>query len=136
MKNSRRSRILHQHNCSQGTHQQSRVQHSNDQRMHKGGNQTLPFKNIPWRVKIEFMYFVVLWLNAFPVQTEVLAIHSPHELLVRWSLDYKKHCRVIPGRCCKVHNESLPSDRMTAQMHEAIAVGPTGNLQEVLNSSA
>ena len=28
-----------------------------------------PFKHIPKRVKIEFVYFIVLWLNAFPVRT-------------------------------------------------------------------
>jgi hypothetical protein len=44
---------------------------------------TLPFENIPRQMKIEFMYFVVLWLNAFPVQSRVLVIHSPWELLVR-----------------------------------------------------
>ncbi len=28
---------------------------------------TLPFKDIPQWMKIKFIYFVVLWLNAFPV---------------------------------------------------------------------
>ncbi len=28
---------------------------------------TLPFKHIPQRMKIELIYFIVLWLNAFPV---------------------------------------------------------------------
>ncbi len=38
---------------------------------------TLPFDNIPWRMKIKFAYFIVLWLNAFPVKTGVLSIYSP-----------------------------------------------------------
>ena len=28
---------------------------------------TLPFSHVPKRMKIEFVYFVILWLNAFPV---------------------------------------------------------------------
>ncbi len=60
----------------------------------------LPFDNIPWRMKIKFVYFIVLWLNAFPVKTGVLLIYSPRELLVFWRLDYKKHCRVLPGTYC------------------------------------
>ncbi len=49
-----------------------------------------PFEHIPKRVKIEFVYFMVLWLNAFPVRTSILSKYSPQELLVRWRLDYKK----------------------------------------------
>jgi hypothetical protein len=29
---------------------------------------TLPFSNIPWHMKIKFVYFMVLWFNAFPVK--------------------------------------------------------------------
>ncbi len=47
-----------------------------------------PFDNIPWRMKIKFVYFIVLWLNAFPVKTGVSSIYSPLALLVRWHLDY------------------------------------------------
>jgi hypothetical protein len=36
---------------------------------------TLPFCNIPRRVKIEFICFIVLWLNAFPVRMGVSATY-------------------------------------------------------------
>ena len=58
---------------------------------------TLPFEYIPRRLKMEIIYFVVFWLNAFPVKTGVSSVHSPRELLVRCMLDYAKHCRVLPG---------------------------------------
>ncbi len=29
------------------------------------------FEHIPKRVKIDFVYFIVLWLNAFPVRTGI-----------------------------------------------------------------
>jgi len=90
---------------------------------------TLPFEYIPRRLKIEIIYFVVLWLNAFPVKTGVSSVHSPRELLVRWKLDYAKHCRVLPGTYCEVHDEPLPSNSMTPRTHACIACGPTGNLQ-------
>jgi hypothetical protein len=36
-----------------------------------------PFKHIPKRVKIEFVYFIMLWLNAFPVRMGILLKYSP-----------------------------------------------------------
>jgi hypothetical protein len=44
---------------------------------------TLPFENIPRQRKIEF---------AFPVKSGVSDKISPCELLLRWQLNYKKHC--------------------------------------------
>jgi hypothetical protein len=91
---------------------------------------TLPFKHIPRRMKIEFVYFTVLvWLNAFPVKTRILATYSPWELLVRWWLDYAKHCWVMPRTYCEVHDEPVLSNTMTACTHKGIALEPTGNLQ-------
>jgi hypothetical protein len=58
---------------------------------------TLPFQHIPRRMKIKFVYFMVLWLNAFSVKDGILAAYSPRELLVRWRMDYSKHCRVLTG---------------------------------------
>jgi len=58
---------------------------------------TLPFQHLPRRMKIEFIYFMVLWLNTFPVKNGISSMFSPRELLVRWCLDYAKHCRV-PGK--------------------------------------
>ncbi len=90
---------------------------------------TLPFQHIPRRMKIEFIYFMMLWLNAFPVKDGILAAFSPWELLMRWQMDYSKHCRVFPGTYCEVHDEPPPSNTMTPQTQEAIAMGPMGNLQ-------
>jgi hypothetical protein len=90
---------------------------------------TLPFSHMPRRMKIEFVYFIVLWLNAFPIKSGILSTFSPRELLVRWHLDYKKHCRVLPGTYCEVHDEPVPTNTMTPRTHECIDLGPTGNLQ-------
>jgi len=42
----------------------------------------LSFEYISRRLKMEFIYFVVLWLNAFPEKSGVSATYSPWELLV------------------------------------------------------
>jgi hypothetical protein len=45
---------------------------------------TLPFTHIPQQMKIEFIYFIVLWLNTFPARTGISDWFSPQELPVRW----------------------------------------------------
>jgi hypothetical protein len=58
----------------------------------RGSLATLPFKHTPRRMKIEFIYFIVLWLNAFLVKSGISSTFSLHKLLLWWKLDYKKHC--------------------------------------------
>jgi len=41
----------------------------------------------------------------------------------------KKHCRILTGSYCEVHDEPDPSNTMVPKTHEAIVHGPTGNLQ-------
>jgi hypothetical protein len=45
---------------------------------------TLPLENLPRRMKIEFIYFMVLWMNTFPVKSGVSDKISPRELMLRW----------------------------------------------------
>ena len=49
----------------------------------------LPFSHIPKRMKIDFVYFVILWLNEFPVKLGISQTILPRELLMRWRLDYE-----------------------------------------------
>ena len=90
---------------------------------------TLHFSHIPKRMKIEFVYFAILRLNAFLVKLGISQTISPRELLMHWRLDHKKLCRVQQGTYCEVHNESVPKNTMVWCTHEAIALGPTDNLQ-------
>ena len=90
---------------------------------------TLPFSHVPKRMKINFIYFVIPWLNAFLVKSGISQTISPQELLMHWRLDYKKHCWVQQGTYCEVHDEPVPTNTMVWRSHEAIALGPTGNLQ-------
>ena len=58
---------------------------------------TVPYKHVPQRMKIEILYFVVLWPNAFPVKSDISAVYSPCKLITRWRMDYKNYCRVEVG---------------------------------------
>ena len=89
---------------------------------------TLPFTYIPRRIKIEIVYFVTLWLNAFPVKSGVSETFSPREILLRWRMDSKNHCRVLPGSYCEVHDNPNTYNTTVSRTHEGIALGPTGNL--------
>jgi hypothetical protein len=90
----------------------------------------LPFTHIPRSMKIEFVYFTVLWLNAFLVKTGISSTNLPREILVHWRLDYKKHCRVLLGTYCEVHDKPNPLNSMVGRTHEGIALSLTGNLQD------
>ena len=90
---------------------------------------TLPFTYIPRRIKIEFVYFVTLWLNAFPVKSGVYETFSPREILLRWRMDGKKHSRVLSGLYYEVHAEPNPSNTTVSRTHEGMALVPTGYLQ-------
>jgi hypothetical protein len=94
---------------------------------------TLPFSNVPKRMKIEFVCFIVLWLNAFPVKTGISAVYLPQELLVRWQLYYKKHCCLLPGTYFEVHDEPTPTNTMAWQTHECIALGLQGTCRSALS---
>ena len=40
-----------------------------------------------------------------------------------------KHCQVQPGTYCEVHDKPVPTNTMVWRTHEAITLGPMGNLQ-------
>jgi hypothetical protein len=78
---------------------------------------TLLFQHLPRHMNIEFIYFMVLWLNALPVKNEISSVFLLRGLLVQWRMDYSKHCRVLPGTYCDVHDEPSPSNMMMPWTH-------------------
>jgi hypothetical protein len=50
---------------------------------------SLLFSHIPKRMKIGFVFFVILWLNAFSVKSGISQTILPRELLLHWRLDYE-----------------------------------------------
>ena len=90
---------------------------------------SLPFEDIARLIVTKAVYFVVLWLNLFPVRNRVSKVHSPPSIVTRTKLSWKRHCKVLFGTYCDVHDEPDPSNDMTPRTHEGIAAGPTGNIQ-------
>lgn len=90
---------------------------------------TLPYPKLPKRMVVELLYFITMWLNAFPVKNGISQKWSPRELLRRHRLDATRHCRAEFGAYCEVHDEPTPSNTMQRRTHAAICLGPTGNIQ-------
>ena len=44
-------------------------------------------------------------------------------------MDAKKHCRILPGSYCEVHDDPNPSNTTVIRNHEGISLGPTRNIQ-------
>ena len=95
----------------------------------RGTAALLPFTHLPKRIKIELVYFVIFWLNAFPSKVGVSRQYSPQELVLRLKVDYKKHCWILFGSYCEVHDEPDSLNLMKPRTHPAIALRPSGNLQ-------
>ena len=73
---------------------------------------------------------MILWLNVFTVKSGISQTILLRKLLMRWHLDYKKHCQVQPGTYCEVHNKPVSTNTMAWRTLHAIALGPMGNMQE------
>ena len=63
----------------------------------------IPYKLLPKLGVIELMYFCVMWMNSFPVKSEISEKWSPREIVSRHKLDAKIHYKVPFGVYCEVH---------------------------------
>ena len=90
---------------------------------------TLPFSHLHKQIVIHLVYFVVLWLNAFPAKSGISGKLSPREIVTHKKLDYDKHCQVNFGSYVEAHNDPDITYDMMPRTHESIALGPSGNMQ-------
>jgi hypothetical protein len=90
---------------------------------------TLPFKKMPQIMLIELIYYIVLWLNAFPKKSGVSGTLLPCESVMRHKLNFTKHCRAQFGSYYEAHDEPVLTNTMVTRSTPAIVLGPTGNLQ-------
>ena len=90
---------------------------------------TLPFESVPKLTATNIVYFVVLWLNAFPVRNIIFKKHSPRLIVICNKLNWKQHFKMPFFTYCEVPDELDPSNDMTPRTHKGIAIGPTGNIQ-------
>ena len=94
---------------------------------------TLPYTRLPQQMLIHLLHHVVMWLNNFPVKGGVSDRFSPRELILRHSLDVKRHCRAPFGAYCETHEDNTPTNSMKTRGMPSICLGPTGNRQGTYN---
>ena len=90
---------------------------------------TLFFQYLHKMIVTNIVYFLFIWVNALPVKNGVSNKHSPLVIVVHTNMIWKKHFKVVLGAYCEIHNETGPSNSMVPCTHQAIALGPTSNLQ-------
>jgi hypothetical protein len=89
--------------------------------------QTLPFKNMPKKMRIALIHNVVFWLNNIP---KVGQEHSPKDLVFGDQLlHYKVVCRIPFGAYAQVHDDQSITNTMESRTTGAIILGTTGNIQ-------
>jgi hypothetical protein len=89
---------------------------------------SLPFNALPPKVLIHSVLFVTKQLNLFPVKGSVSAQFSPKQILTGEVVHYK-FCSMPFGQYCQISEEDAPRNSLAARTQEAIALGPSGNVQ-------
>lgn len=87
----------------------------------------LPFDVLPEQMAIHLVITVVFCINAFAWQGGVPKPLSPMTLVGGVALDYNKHFHAIFGEYLHTYEET--TNGMDPRTVEAIALGPSGNLQ-------
>jgi hypothetical protein len=65
-----------------------------------------------------------MWLNNFPVAGGISDRFSPREIILRHSLDAKRHCRAPFGAYCETHKDNTPTNSMKTRGMPSICLGP------------
>ena len=89
--------------------------------------QTLPYQNIPRKMRISLIHNVVYWLNNVPKMGQD---YSPRDLIFgEQVLNYNTVCRIPFGAYAQVHDDQSITNTMESRMTGAISLGSTGNAQ-------
>ena len=81
---------------------------------------------------IHLLYFCVMWLNATPKPNGLLDQFFLRELILRLCLDFNKHFRGDFSEYIQAHEDPDVTNDMKERTHNALYLGPTGNLQGLL----
>ncbi len=71
------------------------------------------FKKMPRIILIELIYYVLLWMNAYPTKSGVSMMLSTLKIIYRHKLNFVKHCKAQFGTYCKAHNEPTPTNTLS-----------------------
>jgi hypothetical protein len=96
----------------------------------------LPYKRIPRVMLDHLLMAVTMMLNVFPAKGGVSEYYSPHVLMNKTDLDYKKHCMIPFGAYVQAFQENKPSNTLEARAIDGIYLRPMRNRQgghEIMN---
>ena len=74
------------------------------------------------------VYFVVLWVNAFPVNNGIYSNLPPRDIVARNNLDCNKHYQPTFRVYCEVNGKPYLSNTIITYAYEAIDLVPTGKI--------
>jgi hypothetical protein len=84
---------------------------------------------MPDQFVIHLLYFVTLWINAFPSDSGVSDAYSPREIVTGMKMDYAKHCKARFGSYVEASDDPTITNTLRDRTSPCIVLGPTGNLQ-------
>ena len=70
---------------------------------------------------------MVMMINAHVDKSGISDVYSPRELVLRWQLDWTKHCRAPFGVYCIAYDDPTITNTQEERATEAICLGLTGN---------
>jgi hypothetical protein len=90
----------------------------------------LPYADcMPDQMVIHLMYFVCMWINAFPSENGVSTQYSPREIVTGTKMDYSKHCKALWGSYVEASKDADITNTLKQRTYPCIVLGPTGNFQ-------
>jgi hypothetical protein len=89
--------------------------------------QMLWYSDLPKRMKIAMVHYVVFWLNLIPKSDQD---YSPKDLILgEQKIDYKVLCQLPFGAFVQLHDDKEITNNMESRTTRATNLGPTRNVQ-------
>jgi hypothetical protein len=93
--------------------------------------QTLPYHDLPKKMKIAMIHYIVFWLNLIPKSDQD---YLPKDLIFgEEKIDHKTLCQLPFGAYVQLHNDKEITKNMESRTTGAMILGPTGNVQGTHN---
>ena len=92
--------------------------------------QTLPYRNMPRKMRIGLIYYVVFWLNSVAKEGQDFSDFSARDLIFgERKIDYNIMCKIPFGTYVQVHDDPSIMKTMDSRTTGAISLGLTSNIQ-------
>ena len=86
-------------------------------------------KYLPKQIMMHLVYFIALWLNAFPRKQNLSLNLLPRGIVTQRSISLDGKCNVIFGSYVQTTTDMLVTDNHKPRTHGYIAIRPSGNWQ-------